>query len=109
MKLGPDVEPSEGDLLKAPHEGDDVAATGGPIAPETGVGAARRMGPKAFLQILGSGLITGASDDDPSGIGTYSPGRRPVWLWRCWQCRSSARELHCTRVSGSDIAFAGIS
>jgi NRAMP (natural resistance-associated macrophage protein)-like metal ion transporter len=25
-----------------------------------------------FFQILGPGLITGASDDDPSGIGTYS-------------------------------------
>jgi Mn2+/Fe2+ NRAMP family transporter len=25
-----------------------------------------------FLQKLGPGLITGASDDDPSGIGTYS-------------------------------------
>src|ERR1700675_3680375 len=25
-----------------------------------------------FLQMLGPGLITGASDDDPSGIGTYS-------------------------------------
>ena len=30
-------------------------------------GAARR-----FIQRLGPGLITGASDDDPSGIGTYS-------------------------------------
>jgi NRAMP (natural resistance-associated macrophage protein)-like metal ion transporter len=27
------------------------------------------------LQILGPGLITGASDDDPSGIATYSQGR----------------------------------
>lgn len=27
---------------------------------------------KRFLKILGPGLITGASDDDPSGIGTYS-------------------------------------
>jgi NRAMP (natural resistance-associated macrophage protein)-like metal ion transporter len=27
---------------------------------------------KALLQNLGPGLITGASDDDPSGIGTYS-------------------------------------
>jgi hypothetical protein len=71
MKLRPDVEPTESELLKAPHEG-DVAATGGPVAPETGIGAARRIGPKAFLQILGPGLITGASDDDPSGIGTYS-------------------------------------
>jgi Mn2+/Fe2+ NRAMP family transporter len=25
-----------------------------------------------FIQVLGPGLITGASDDDPSGIGTYS-------------------------------------
>jgi NRAMP (natural resistance-associated macrophage protein)-like metal ion transporter len=72
MKLGPDTEPSENELLKASLEADDVAATGGPVAPETGVGAARRLGPKGFLQILGPGLITGASDDDPSGIGTYS-------------------------------------
>ncbi|SHI86316.1 NRAMP family divalent metal transporter [Parasporobacterium paucivorans] len=27
---------------------------------------------KAFLRKLGPGIITGASDDDPSGIGTYS-------------------------------------
>ena len=25
-----------------------------------------------LLQVLGPGLITGASDDDPSGIATYS-------------------------------------
>ena len=27
---------------------------------------------KRAFRILGPGLITGASDDDPSGIGTYS-------------------------------------
>src|SRR5512138_2108864 len=27
---------------------------------------------RAYLRILGPGLITGASGDDPSGIGTYS-------------------------------------
>src|ERR1700686_1507491 len=27
---------------------------------------------KKFLRILGPGIITGASDDDPSGIATYS-------------------------------------
>jgi Mn2+/Fe2+ NRAMP family transporter len=32
----------------------------------------QRKGPLGFLQVLGPGLITGASDDDPSGIGTYS-------------------------------------
>ena len=33
---------------------------------------ARRKGVIGWLQVLGPGLITGASDDDPSGIGTYS-------------------------------------
>lgn len=33
---------------------------------------ARRGGLLGVIQLLGPGLITGASDDDPSGIGTYS-------------------------------------
>src|SRR5262245_36375779 len=32
----------------------------------------KRSGLRGFLKSLGPGLITGASDDDPSGIGTYS-------------------------------------
>src|SRR5438477_5015113 len=32
----------------------------------------RAAGPLGLLRLLGPGLITGASDDDPSGIGTYS-------------------------------------
>lgn len=32
----------------------------------------RSVETSSFLQVLGPGLITGASDDDPSGIGTYS-------------------------------------
>jgi len=40
---------------------------------------------RRFLKILGPGLITGASDDDPSGIGTYAmagaqAGYSPLWL-----------------------------
>ena len=34
-----------------------------------------------LLGKLGPGLITGAADDDPSGIATYSQGGRPVRLW----------------------------
>jgi NRAMP (natural resistance-associated macrophage protein)-like metal ion transporter len=34
--------------------------------------AGARSGTKVLFQKLGPGLITGASDDDPSGIGTYS-------------------------------------
>jgi len=29
---------------------------------------------RSFLSKLGPGLITGAADDDPSGIATYSQG-----------------------------------
>ena len=40
---------------------------------------------KRFLKILGPGLVTGASDDDPSGIGTYvsagaSLGFTTLWM-----------------------------
>lgn len=40
---------------------------------------------RAFFSKLGPGLITGASDDDPSGIGTYSVagaqlGYAPLWI-----------------------------
>lgn len=37
-----------------------------------------------FLRVLGPGLITGAADDDPSGIGTYSQSGAaygPAQLW----------------------------
>src|SRR6201996_6893966 len=34
--------------------------------------SASTLKPKNFFQRLGPGLITGAADDDPSGIGTYS-------------------------------------
>ena len=39
---------------------------------------------KRFFKVLGPGLITGASDDDPSGIGTYAmagaqAGYAPLW------------------------------
>ena len=42
------------------------------------------MSIQRFLKILGPGLITGASDDDPSGIATYSMagaslGYQPLW------------------------------
>src|SRR5882724_1641841 len=35
-------------------------------------GADPPLSPKGFFSRLGPGLITGAADDDPSGIGTHS-------------------------------------
>jgi NRAMP (natural resistance-associated macrophage protein)-like metal ion transporter len=56
-------------------------------APGTGieVALAREPNPvKRFFKMLGPGLISGASDDDPSGIGTYAVagaqlGYAPLW------------------------------
>jgi Mn2+/Fe2+ NRAMP family transporter len=67
---GADKEPPLEDLLKDKEP--ELAATGGPAAGRSTVAEARRGGPFGLLQLLGPGLITGASDDDPSGIGTYS-------------------------------------
>jgi NRAMP (natural resistance-associated macrophage protein)-like metal ion transporter len=39
---------------------------------------------KRFLKILGPGLITGASDDDPSGIATYSQAGAQFGLGTLW-------------------------
>src|SRR5215468_3644298 len=56
----------------------------GPITLEAAIeGEPNRL--KRFLKILGPGLVTGASDDDPSGIGTYvsagaSLGFATLWM-----------------------------
>src|SRR5438445_1628323 len=40
--------------------------------------------PKRFLKILGPGFITGASDDDPSGIGTYAVAGASLGFSTLW-------------------------
>src|ERR1700740_107187 len=39
---------------------------------QSGAGDAQQPEKRKLLQMLGPGLITGAADDDPSGIATYS-------------------------------------
>src|ERR1043165_6589883 len=39
---------------------------------------------KRAFRILGPGLITGASDDDPSGIGTYSTAGASLGFSTLW-------------------------
>jgi Mn2+/Fe2+ NRAMP family transporter len=50
----------------------DEPPSGAPPADESAVKEISVRDPMDLLQVLGPGLITGASDDDPSGIGTYS-------------------------------------
>jgi Mn2+/Fe2+ NRAMP family transporter len=68
----PQAEPRLDELVKDDKKQTDLAASGSPAAGRTTLDEAKRRGPTGFLQLLGPGLITGASDDDPSGIGTYS-------------------------------------
>src|ERR1700761_1148646 len=66
----------------------------------------------SLLQIMGPGLITGASDDDPSGIATYSQGGAQYgyalgWtLLFSWPLMCAIQEISARigRVTGRGIA-----
>src|SRR5881409_1476783 len=67
---------------------------------------------KRFLKIIGPGFIAGASDDDPSGIGTYAVAGASLGfatLWTAlftWPLMASV-QLTCARigmVSGMGLA-----
>lgn len=67
---------------------------------------------KGFLEALGPGLITGASDDDPSGIATYSHagasfGFGLLWvLLFCYPLMACVQQISATigRVTGRGLA-----
>lgn len=79
-------------------------AAGSPTPGRNTVGKAKRKGLPAVLHNLGPGLITGASDDDPSGIGTYSQvgsqfGYGLLWLALfTFPLMSAVQEL-CARIA----------
>ena len=71
-------------------------------------------GIRGFFKILGPGLITGAADDDPSGIATYSIagaqfGTGLLWLsWFSWPLMGAVQNM-CARigmVTGTGLAGA---
>jgi NRAMP (natural resistance-associated macrophage protein)-like metal ion transporter len=67
---------------------------------------------KRILMILGPGLVTGASDDDPSGIGTYSVagaslGFATLWMALVTLPMMAAVQFTCAKigmVSGKGLA-----
>jgi len=66
-------------------------------------GAARNTGASAYLRKLGPGLITGAADDDPSGIATYSQAGAAFGYGLLWTALISlplmiSVQLMCARV-----------
>jgi NRAMP (natural resistance-associated macrophage protein)-like metal ion transporter len=72
LRAGSETEPTPKELFKGSYHPRREPATGDPPAGRMTIEEARRKGPIGWMQLLGPGLITGASDDDPSGIGTYS-------------------------------------
>jgi NRAMP (natural resistance-associated macrophage protein)-like metal ion transporter len=67
---------------------------------------------KRFFKVLGPGLITGASDDDPSGIGTYAVAGASLGFTTLWTALftlplMAAVQFTCARigmVSGMGLA-----
>ena len=72
LPVGADEEPPREEVVKGDQRTEAESVTGGPPAGRSSIDEARARGLKGWLQLLGPGLVTGASDDDPSGIGTYS-------------------------------------
>ncbi len=74
--------------------------------------ASRSTAPRGLLGRLGPGLITGASDDDPSGIATYSQtgaqfGYAMCWVMLfCFPLMAAIQEISARmgRVTGQGIA-----
>jgi NRAMP (natural resistance-associated macrophage protein)-like metal ion transporter len=54
------------------------------VGPEEETEKRERNPIKRFLKLLGPGLITGAADDDPSGIGTYSQAGASLGFATLW-------------------------
>ncbi len=82
----PPTQPPQQTRLANPNAALRKGKNGGWRSPS---GRQRHAGPMAsvarWLRIIGPGVITGAADDDPSGIGTYSQagasfGRSQLWL-----------------------------
>src|SRR5258708_4833780 len=84
----------------------------GLLAPPLPPPPARPPPGPGLLALLGPGLITGASDDDPSGIATYSQagaqfGYSMVWVMLfTWPLMAAIQEISARigRVTGHGIA-----
>lgn len=59
---------------------------------------------RRFLKVLGPGFITGASDDDPSGIGTYAmtgaaTGFSTLWMALITFPMMAAVQFVCAKIA----------
>ncbi|HET8967079.1 MAG TPA: divalent metal cation transporter, partial [Candidatus Acidoferrum sp.] len=83
-----------------------------PAAGKEAAEKAQKKGEESWLRKLGPGLITGAADDDPSGIATYSQVGVQFGLSMLWTVlfsfplMSAIQEIcaRLGRITGSGIA-----
>lgn len=83
---------------------DSPPVIGPPLTSSSHRTPARRRDLRAVLSVLGPGLITGASDDDPSGVGTYSAagastGYRYLWTALVTFPMMAAVQGMCARIA----------
>jgi NRAMP (natural resistance-associated macrophage protein)-like metal ion transporter len=75
--------PSDPDAPRIPYKESDESTTSAELT------KGKASGPRRFLRMLGPGLITGASDDDPSGIATYSTTGASLGFDLLWSAPAS--------------------
>jgi len=83
-------------VLRAVH-------SGRPVDPQAAELRAERNPLKRLGKVLGPGLITGASDDDPSGIGTYAQagaqyGFATLWTTVVMLPMMTAAQYMCAKI-----------
>lgn len=89
-------EKFEDEVVKTEHAAEEAAIDFGKI-----ISSRKRF--NRFLRILGPGLITGAADDDPSGIATYSQagagfGYGLLWVFPLMYPLLLAVQESCSRI-----------
>src|SRR5947209_10921782 len=105
-----DLESTERNSARIENELGSTSEQGGPIPKP-----ARKVGPlRRFLRLLGTGLITGASDDDPSGIGTYAVAGASLGFATLWTALATfplmaAVQFICAKIGMvSGMGLAGV-
>ena len=101
-------------MVRNNHDAANCRNAGGPASPTVSKQGPKPSRLRRFLQIMGPGLITGASDDDPSGIGTYATagaqlGHAPLWMALATFPMMASIQYICAKiglVSGQGIAGA---